>query len=72
VNELSNDLRGFVRELDPRLPWLSLRRGEEMYLKDAPTIRQVPFTIGGHGLLALTLAVIGLYAVMSYLVLLPP
>ena len=70
VNELSNDLRGIVRELDPRLPWLSLRRGEEMYLRDAPTIRQVAFTIGGLGLLALTLAVIGLYAVMSYLVLL--
>ena len=69
-DELFGDLRRIVRELDPRMPWLSLRRAEDIYLGDAPTIRYIALSIGGLGLLALLLAVIGLYAVMSYVVLL--
>jgi ABC-type antimicrobial peptide transport system permease subunit len=69
-DELSGELRRIVRELDPRMPWLSLRRAEDIYLSDAPTLRYIGLSVGGLGLLALLLAAIGLYAVMSYVVLL--
>jgi putative ABC transport system permease protein len=70
VDELSSDLRNVVRALEPNMPWLSLRKGEDIYLGDVPTLKYIALAIGGLGLLALVLAVIGLYAVMSYIVLL--
>jgi predicted permease len=68
VAAVSGDLRGMVRAVDPRLPWLTLLRGEETYLSDNPALRYVALSIGSLGLLALILAATGLYAVMSYVV----
>jgi ABC-type antimicrobial peptide transport system permease subunit len=39
-------------------------------VRDAPALRYVALSIGGLGLLGLTLAATGLYAIMSYVVLL--
>ena len=70
VAAVSADLRSTVRSVDPRLPWLTLSRGEDTYVRDAPALRYVALSIGGLGMLALALAATGLYAVMSYVVLL--
>ena len=70
VDAVRADLRTIVRELDPRLPWLSIGRGEESYLNEFGGLQYVALSVGGLGLLALTLASTGLYAVMAYLVML--
>jgi predicted permease len=70
VTAVSADLRNIVRAVDPRFPWLELSRGEEMFLRDAPFLRYFALSIAGLGVLALTLAATGLYAVMSYVVML--
>jgi hypothetical protein len=44
---------------------LSLRRGEETYFGDAPALGYLALAILALGLLTLSLAVSGLYAVMS-------
>jgi len=70
VAAVSADLRSMVRAVDPRLPWLSLRSGEDVYLGDLPAFRYLGLVIGALGMLGLALAAMGLYAVMSYVVLL--
>ena len=70
VPVVSAALREILRDVNPRLPWLSLRSGEESYLSEAPALRYLAMSIAGLGILALLLAATGLYAVMSYVVLL--
>jgi hypothetical protein len=68
VEAMQSDLGGIVRDLDPRLPWLALRRGEDRYLEDASGIQIMALSIGALGTLALILSAAGLYAVMAYVV----
>jgi ABC-type antimicrobial peptide transport system permease subunit len=70
VEAVSADLRSIVRDLDSRLSWLPIRRGDSAYLSEARDLQEVAFAVGGLGLLALALAAAGLYAVMRYVVLL--
>ena len=65
---VSEDMRTVVRSLDPRMTWVSLKRGDEIYLEDALTLRYVGWAVGFCGVIALVLAATGLYAVISYAV----
>ena len=68
VDAVRADLQAIVKDLDPRRPWLSIRRGEENYLTDAQEMRQMALVLAGLRILAVTLAATGLYAVMGYVV----
>jgi len=70
VAPVSADLRSMVRAVDPGLPWLTLNRGDDIYLSDMPFMGYLALSIGALGMLALAVAATGLYAVMSYIVLL--
>jgi putative ABC transport system permease protein len=67
---VSTALRSVARDVEPRLPWLSLRRAEEIYAQDAGGVGIMAMSLGGLGMIGLLLSAAGLYAVMAYLVLL--
>jgi putative ABC transport system permease protein len=68
IGPVSEEMRAIVRNLDPRMVWLSIQRGDEMYLEDASGFRYVGWAIGMCGAIALTLAATGLYALIAYAV----
>jgi predicted permease len=68
VPVVSAAFREIVRDVNPRLAWISMRGGKDSYLSDAPTLRYLALAIAALGILALLLAASGLYAVMSYVV----
>jgi predicted permease len=68
VDAVMGDVRALARDLDPALPWLALRHGEDRYLEDASAIQLMALSIAALGTLALLLAAAGLYAVMAYVV----
>jgi len=64
------DLRAIVANTDSRLTWTSLERGDTRYLAEGGEMTQVAKVIGACGLIALLLSATGLYAVISYVVML--
>jgi predicted permease len=60
-------LRDLVRDLDPNLPTYDVQTMEHYYWARATSIAQVTMEIvGGMGVMGLVLAMVGLYALMSY------
>jgi len=60
-------LRDLVRDLDPNMPTYDIQTMEHYYWARATSIAQVTVEIvGGMGLMGLVLAMVGLYALMSY------
>ncbi|HVF43829.1 MAG TPA: ABC transporter permease, partial [Pyrinomonadaceae bacterium] len=63
---LAGAVRGQLRALDPNLPVAEVRTLEEQFDLSLLPARVAAYTLGGFGLLALALAAIGVYGVVSY------
>ena len=62
-------LRGIVQEIDPNMPITSVRTMEDFYFGNATGIvRTLTAVTGTMGLLALVLALVGLYGLVAYAV----
>ena len=57
-----------IADLDPELPALAVRTLEDYYVEDNETLRMIAQTAGGLGIVALLLAVSGLYSVIAFFV----
>jgi ABC-type antimicrobial peptide transport system permease subunit len=60
--------RGVVRQLDPEVPLIELRTAQSTIDRSIATRRMVAFAFAAFGAVALTLALGGIYAVLSYVV----
>jgi predicted permease len=65
---LAGPVREHLRALDPNLPVADVRTLEEQFDLSLLPARIAAYTLGGFGLLALALAAIGIYGVVSYTV----
>jgi predicted permease len=65
---ISNELRGSVRALDPNLPVYDLKTFERVIDEDLLTERIIAGLSASFGALAALLAALGIYGVLSYLV----
>jgi predicted permease len=61
-------VRGVVSQLDPELPIHDMRPMEQVVAETISTRRLTLWLVGGFGAIALVLAVVGIYGVMSYAV----
>jgi predicted permease len=68
VRTLTADLRGALREIDPTLPLTKVRPMSELVDRTLSSRRLVAALVGGFAVLALGLAAIGLYGLISYTV----
>lgn len=65
---IGDALRPLISQVDDRITWTSLRRGDGPFEQDSSEMGYVAMAIGAGGLVALVLSATGLYAVMSYVV----
>ena len=63
---LAGTVRAQLRALDPNLPVAEVRTLEEQFDLSLLPARVAAYTLGGFGLLALALAAMGVYGVVSY------
>jgi ABC-type antimicrobial peptide transport system permease subunit len=61
-------VRRTLADLDPELPALAVRTLEDYYVEDNETLRMIAQTAGGLGIVALLLAISGLYSVIAFFV----
>ena len=61
-------VRRTIADLDPELPVLAVRTLEDYYVEDNEPLRMIAQTAGGLGIVALLLAVSGLYSVIAFFV----
>ncbi len=62
------DLRRVMATVDPRLPWTQSATIAARIAREISPVRYVALSVGAFGTLALVLALIGLYAVLAYVV----
>ncbi|HXN53073.1 MAG TPA: ABC transporter permease [Candidatus Acidoferrum sp.] len=67
-SSLYAEMRGVVAELDPELPVHDMRLMEQVIAETMSTRRLTLWLVGAFGAIALVLAVVGIYGVMSYAV----
>jgi putative ABC transport system permease protein len=65
---LRADLQTIINQVDPRITWTSIRRGDMQFDDDAKEMEVAVYSVGLAGLIGLVLSATGLYAVMSYVV----
>jgi predicted permease len=70
VDAVSADLLKLIPEVDSRVSWTSLRRGDMRFEDEAKFVSLLAMAIGACGTIALILSGTGLFAVMSYIVML--
>jgi ABC-type antimicrobial peptide transport system permease subunit len=68
LNTLADSVKGVVRKLDPAMPISEVRKGEDHISADLGAMRLTAEVAMLLGLVALTLASLGLYGVVSYAV----
>ena len=66
--QMVDAVRRTLADLDPELPALAVRTLEDYYVEDNETLRMIAQTAGGLGIVALLLAVSGLYSVIAFFV----
>jgi len=65
---LTADIRQLVTSIEPKLPWIPAERADVTYLRDAEPLTYTALSLGAFGGIALTLAAVGLFAMMAYVV----
>jgi predicted permease len=65
---VSADLPKLVTNVDPRITWTSVRRGDMRFQDEAKQVSVVAMAVAAAGTVALILSATGLFAVMSYIV----
>jgi len=70
TDAVSGDLPKLVTSIDPRITWTAVHRGDQRFRDSAKEISVVALAVGGAGIVALVLSATGLFAVMSYVVML--
>ncbi len=66
--QLTGAVSRTIADLDPELPALAVRTLEDYYVEDNEPLRMIAQTAGGLGIVALLLAVSGLYSVIAFFV----
>jgi hypothetical protein len=64
------ELRRRLSDIEPRIPWAELTTGEAVFARDVDPYRYLVLAASALGVVALMLAAAGLYALMSYAVVL--
>jgi predicted permease len=70
TDAISADLPKLVTSVDPRITWTSVRRGDMRFQDQAKQMNVVALAVSAAGTVALVLSATGLFAVMSYIVML--
>jgi macrolide transport system ATP-binding/permease protein len=70
VDAVSADLQTLITSVDSRMAWVNLRRGDLRFEDDAQGLALIALAVGASGAIALILSATGLFAVMSYIVML--
>jgi len=68
ASQIADAVRRTITDLDPELPALAVRTLEDYYVEDNETLQMIARTAGGLGIVALLLAVSGLYSVIAFFV----
>jgi MacB-like periplasmic core domain/FtsX-like permease family len=65
---LTTAIRQWVTSIEPRLPWIPVERADVTYLREAEPLTYIALSLAAFGGIALTLAAVGLFAMMTYVV----
>jgi hypothetical protein len=68
--QMADPVRRAIADLDPDLPAIAVRTLEDYYNEDNETLRMIARAAGGLGVVALLLAISGLYSVIAFFVVL--